>query len=197
MRRSLIVVSLVLLAVGVTQLSAADICGIGVNWTPVSAAAYLANPSQGKSDACTARALDLLAEPGASPDTALLIDYIGFVRPGLTGMHVLTIESVQEFFPAVRALVLVGSGSLPDLVGLLVSPLEDTPRRNAVRAIKLIFGSDSVAAIRYILDESKKTGGEARHRLGDVAELLYLWCSEEEMSACREVFEADVLALPH
>ena len=170
---------------------AAEPCPMAAEWSETDAAAYLTDDLTSRTDSCTAAALTVLAAPGNSPDPALLAGYVGFLRPDLTGLNMLTIENVEDLCPAVRALVAVGPRALPALLASLKKPLDEHVRRNTVRTVKLIFKRDSVAAMQYLLEESRKEAGQARERLESAAELNLVWCNDAEIATCREIFESN------
>jgi len=155
--------------------------------TPAGSISYLKLSRSQQSDPCVLAALEILSGPGRSPDPNLLIHYVTFVRPR-EGLHMITIDSVENLYPAVAALVRVGDRALPTLVAALND--EANPEevdRNVLRAMKLILARDSAALLRVLIDEARAATREERKRLDDATALASLWCSDEEQSACSEL----------
>ncbi|MBI1355787.1 MAG: hypothetical protein GC160_15715 [Acidobacteria bacterium] len=170
-------------------------CPSAANWNLHAATAYLLADSESQVASCTSQALLALADPEATPDPTLLTRYLGFMRPDLHGLNMLTIDTVEDFCPGVKALVVAGERSLPALVDVLSANREEHERRNAVRAVKLILHRNSLSTIEFLLDAAEEAPGTAHRRLEDAARLAGAWCGDLELAECDALLDKRLTGL--
>ncbi len=150
---------------------------------------YLSNVKNVQDDRCVSAALIRLSLPDAKPDPSLLVRYLGFLKPDLQGFLSLQNDNVGELFPAVRALVVTGYPSLSPLIEVLRRPNRDYAiRRNAGRAVRLIYEGRGELAVERIMIAANHEVGPAKELLEEAAFWMYEWCSDKERDACNVAY---------
>lgn len=174
-----------------SQAAQAADCALAGRWSGAAAASYLAQKRDSQTVGCTAAALYRLARPDYSPNPTMLTEYIDFPRPDASGMIIISLKNVADLYPAVRALVGLGSIALPALLDLLKqSTAEEHVRRNAVRTMKLIHPDDPALPIERLLSAAAAETGTAKHLLEEAARWAYEWCPDSERQECEPAYNA-------
>jgi len=185
--RPTLAVSAILLVL--SALGGAASCPTAVGTSAATAQSYLQRDRQLRDPACTAVALARLAEPGAMGDPTTLTRYLDFVQPDVQGLIVLQNDNVAAVYPAVKALVRIGSKAMPALVEVLKRPDQKyAVRRNAGRTIKLLNEHDSVLVIEHLLLAARAENGTARKLLEEAAMWISEWCADRDRTACDETY---------
>jgi hypothetical protein len=152
---------------------------------------YLLQRSPGATDECIAAALARIGEHADPLDSQVLVRYLDFAWITRQGIISVNKDNVNDLFPAVKGLVNIGRDAVPALLDRLKGGGETySTRRNATRTIRLIYRTDSAAAMECIFTAASKEKGPAQSSLLEAAAWISTWCAGDEKASCEKTYQS-------
>jgi hypothetical protein len=161
-------------------------------WSLDDATAYLRLAPDVQSSACAAAALLRCSEAEDSElEPELLVRYLSVSRPGVQGIISLSSANVDDYFPAVRALIAVGPKAVPTLLVTIKEPTTELGvRRNATRAIQRLYEAEPAGSIRDVLIAARTEHGVVQRTLEEAAYWLAEQCDSASRPLCDDALNA-------
>ena len=169
--------------------TAQDSCEIRVSsMSRAQLITFVQSEARAADPACLSAALRRVSElkPPANQLAATLISFLDFRRPRTKAEQAGIVSGSRDDFPAVPALVVLGSSADPVIVDFLKqSAAPDISRQNAVRTLMFIHVSDPpevVAILARAADGSKDQ--VAKEQLKSAAKLAVGYCRGRWHAEC-------------